>query len=97
MVACAVVQEPLLRGTNFKGVMGNKAKKNKMEEAAEPKIKKFRPAPDADIRKDVKKKMSGGMAIGGGHKNYKMTGMLKAKTGKLTEKQKNYLYIYKKQ
>jgi hypothetical protein len=34
------------------------------------------------------KKMSGGMAIGGGHKNYKMTGMIKAKTGKLTEKQK---------
>ena len=33
-------------------------------------------------------KMSGGMAIGGGHKNYKMTGMMKAKTGMLTEKQK---------
>ena len=37
----------------------------------------------------VKKKMSGGMAIGGGHKNYKMTGMVKAKTGKLVGKQKN--------
>ena len=71
--------------------MGTKAKgKNKMEEAAE-KIKTiYRPAPDAkDIRKDVKKKMSGGMAIGGGHKNYKMTGMVKAKTGKLVGKQKN--------
>ena len=42
-------------------------------------------------------KMSGGMAAGGGHKNYKMTGnvgqakygkMMKAKTGMLTEKQK---------
>jgi len=70
--------------------MGTKAKgKNKMEEMAE-KIKTiYRQAPDAkDIRKDVKKKMSGGMAIGGGHKNYKMTGMIKAKTGMLTEKQK---------
>ena len=35
------------------------------------------------------KKMSGGMAAGGGHKNYKMTGTLKAKTGKLVGKQKN--------
>ena len=70
--------------------MGTKAKgKNKMEEAAEKIKTVYRRAPDAsDIRKDVKKKMSGGMAIGGGHKNYKMTGMLKAKTGKLTEKQK---------
>ena len=71
--------------------MGTKAKgKNKMEEMAE-KIKTiYRQAPDAkDIRKDVKKKMSGGMAIGGGHKNYKMTGMVKAKTGKLVGKQKN--------
>jgi len=71
--------------------MGTKAKgKNKMEEMAE-KIKTiYKPLPDAsDIRKDVKKKMSGGMAIGGGHKNYKMTGMIKAKTGKLVGKQKN--------
>ena len=69
--------------------MGTKAyKKNKMEEAAD-KIIKASNLPDAkDIRKDVKKKMSGGMAIGGGHKNYKMTGMIKAKTGMLTEKQK---------
>jgi len=69
--------------------MGTKAyKKNKMEEDAD-KIIKVSNLPDAsDIRKDVKKKMSGGMAIGGGHKNYKMTGMIKAKTGMLTEKQK---------
>ena len=40
---------------------------------------------------DTKKasKMSGGMAMGGGHKNYKMTGTVKAKTGKLVGKQKN--------
>ena len=70
--------------------MGKKAyKKNKMEEDADKIIKIFSNPPEAsDIRKDVKKKMSGGMAIGGGHKNYKMTGMLKAKTGMLTEKQK---------
>ena len=68
--------------------MGKAYKKNKMEEAAD-KIIAASNLPDAsDIRKDVKKKMSGGMAIGGGHKNYKMTGMIKAKTGKLTEKQK---------
>ena len=69
--------------------MGTKAyKKNKMEEDAD-KIIKVSNLPDAsDIRKDVKKKMSGGMAIGGGHKNYKMTGMIRAKTGMLTEKQK---------
>ena len=69
--------------------MGKAYKKNKMEEAAD-KIIKSSNLPDAsDIRKDVKKKMSGGMAIGGGHKNYKMTGMVKAKTGKLVGKQKN--------
>ena len=70
--------------------MGTKAyKKNKMEEDAD-KIIKASNLPDAkDIRKDVKKKMSGGMAIGGGHKNYKMTGMIKAKTGKLVGKQKD--------
>jgi len=68
--------------------MGKAYKKNKMEEDAD-KIIKVSNLPDAsDIRKDVKKKMSGGMAIGGGHKNYKMTGMIKAKTGMLTEKQK---------
>jgi len=68
--------------------MGKAYKKNKMEEAAD-KIIKSSNLPDAsDIRKDVKKKMSGGMAIGGGHKNYKMTGMIRAKTGMLTEKQK---------
>ena len=68
--------------------MGKAYKKNKMEEDAD-KIIKASNLPDAkDIRKDVKKKMSGGMAIGGGHKNYKMTGMIKAKTGMLTEKQK---------
>jgi len=68
--------------------MGKAYKKNKMEEDAD-KIIKASNLPDAsDIRKDVKKKMSGGMAIGGGHKNYKMTGMIQAKTGMLTEKQK---------
>jgi|TARA_Y100000004_G_scaffold193354_1_gene255713 hypothetical protein len=35
------------------------------------------------------KKMSGGMAMGGGKKNYKMSGTMKAKTGKLVGKQKN--------
>jgi len=67
--------------------MGSKAyKKNKMEEMAD-KIKTiYKPLPDAsDIRKDVKKKMSGGMAIGGGHKNYKMTGMMTAKYGKMAK------------
>ena len=55
---------------------------------------------DRVTMKDIKKasRMSGGMAIGGGHKNYKMTGqigkakygkMMKAKTGKLVGKQKN--------
>jgi hypothetical protein len=69
--------------------MGKAYKKNKMEEDAD-KIIKASNLPDAkDIRKDVKKKMSGGMAIGGGHKNYKMTGMIKAKTGKLVGKQKD--------
>jgi len=47
--------------------------------------KEYKPDP----KKMMTKRMSGGMAIGGGHKNYKMTGMVKAKTGKLTEKQKN--------
>jgi len=45
----------------------------------------------------VKKKMSGGMAMGGAKKNYKMSGMMqakygkmaKAKTGKLVGGQKN--------
>ena len=56
--------------------MGKAYKKNKMEEAAD-KIIKSSNLPDAsDIRKDVKKKKSGGMAIGGGHKNYKMTGRI---------------------
>ena len=43
-----------------------------------------------DKLKEAKKnsKMSGGMAMGGGHKNYKMTGTLKAKTGKLVGNQK---------
>ena len=69
--------------------MGKAYKKNKMEEDAD-KIIKASNLPDAkDRRKDVKKKMSGGMAIGGGHKNYKMTGMIKAKTGKLVGKQKD--------
>ena len=35
------------------------------------------------------KRMSGGMAMGGGKKNYKMSGTMKAKTGKLVGKQKN--------
>ena len=39
--------------------------------------------------KKMEKKKSGGMPIGGGHKNYKMTGMIKAKTGKLVGKQKD--------
>jgi cytochrome c-type biogenesis protein CcmH/NrfF len=65
--------------------MGKAYKKNKMEEAAD-KIIAASNLPDAsDIRKDVKKKMSGGMAIGGGHKNYKMTGMMTAKYGKMAK------------
>jgi len=65
--------------------MGKAYKKNKMEEDAD-KIIKVSNLPDAsDIRKDVKKKMSGGMAIGGGHKNYKMTGMINAKYGKMAK------------
>ena len=69
--------------------MGKAYKKNKMEEDAD-KIIKASNLPDAkDIRKDIKKKMSGGMAIGGGKKNYKATGMLGAKTGKLVGGQKN--------
>jgi len=69
--------------------MGKAYKKNKMEEDAD-KIIKASNLPDAkDIRKDIKKKMSGGMAIGGGKKNYKTTGMLGAKTGKLVGGQKN--------
>ena len=68
--------------------MGKAYKKNKMEEDADKIIKTINLPDASDIRKDVKKKMSGGMAIGGGHKNYKMTGMIKAKTGMLTEKQK---------
>ena len=56
--------------------MGKPYKKNKMEEAAD-KIIKSSNLPDAsDIRKDVKKKKSGGMALGGGHKNYKMSGRI---------------------
>ena len=43
---------------------------------------------DGKLMVKPKERMSGGMAIGGGHKNYKMTGMIKAKTGMLTEKQK---------
>ena len=35
------------------------------------------------------KRMSGGMAMGGGKKNYKMSGVMGAKTGKLVGKQKN--------
>jgi len=35
------------------------------------------------------KRMSGGMAMGGGKKNYKMSGTMKAKTGKLVGGQKN--------
>jgi len=41
------------------------------------------------MKKDMPKKKSGGMPAGGGHKNYKMTGMIGAKTGKLVGKQKN--------
>ena len=57
----------------------------------------YKPDPKKMLMKP-KEKMSGGMAIGGGHKNYKMTGqvgqakygkMMKAKTGKLVGGQKN--------
>ena len=39
--------------------------------------------------KKMKKKKSGGMPMGGGKKNYKMSGVMGAKTGKLVGKQKN--------
>jgi len=67
--------------------MGTKAyKKNKMEEDADKIIEIYSNLPDAkDVRKIAKKKMSGGMAIGGGHKNYKMTGMMTAKYGKMAK------------
>jgi hypothetical protein len=65
--------------------MANKAEKTKYydfaKDAKDPKRMKKATA-QAD------KKMSGGMAMGGGHKNYKMTGTLKAKTGKLVGNQK---------
>ena len=41
------------------------------------------------MKKDMPKKKAGGMPIGGGKKNYKMSGMIGAKTGKLVGKQKN--------
>ena len=44
---------------------------------------------DGKLMLKPKEKMSGGMAIGGGKKNYKTTGMLGAKTGKLVGGQKN--------
>ena len=53
---------------------------------------------DGKLMVKPKERMSGGMAAGGGHKNYKMTGnvgqakygkMMKAKTGKLVGGQKN--------
>ena len=37
----------------------------------------------------AEKRMSGGMAHGGGKKNYKATGTINAKTGKLVGGQKN--------
>jgi hypothetical protein len=63
------------------------AQKEKGEDRVTTKdIKMARKVIDAN---SVKKKMSGGMAIGGGKKNYKTTGMLGAKTGKLVGGQKN--------
>ena len=41
------------------------------------------------MKKDMPKKKAGGMPMGGGKKNYKMSGMIGAKTGKLVGKQKN--------
>ena len=64
----------------------DKIKKPKLIIIKDGKI--YKPDPKKMMMK-AEKRMSGGMAIGGGHKNYKMTGMVKAKTGKLTEKQKN--------
>lgn len=63
------------------------AQKEKGEDRVTTKdIKMARKVIDAN---SVKKKMSGGMAIGGGKKNYKATGTLNAKTGKLVGGQKN--------
>ena len=44
---------------------------------------------DALMGVKVEKAMSGKMMMGGGKKNYKATGMLGAKTGKLVGGQKN--------
>ena len=38
----------------------------------------YKPDPKKMMGKVVTKKMSGGMSIGGGHKNYKMTGKIKS-------------------
>jgi len=38
----------------------------------------YKPDPKKMMMKPPKEKMSGGMAIGGGHKNYKMTGKIKS-------------------
>ena len=71
-------------------------KKYKME-GIEGKTKRL----SDEIKKDskgkpgVKSRASGGM-MGGGKKNYKTTGMLGAKTGKLVGGQKNFTRTFKK-
>ena len=50
--------------------------------------KEYKPDPKKMMMK-AEKRMSGGMAHGGGKKNYKATGTISAKTGKLVGGQKN--------
>ena len=50
--------------------------------------KEYKPDPKKMMMK-AEKRMSGGMAHGGGKKNYKATGTINAKTGKLVGGQKN--------
>ena len=70
----------------------------KSKQAYKQKTKKVVKDKDSLFGAKVENRMSGGMAAGGGHKNYKMTGkvgqakygkMMKAKTGKLVGGQKN--------
>ena len=76
-------------GSMKKDKLADYVKKIKME-GIEGKTKRL----SDDIKKDmkgkpgVKSRASGGM-MGGGKKNYKATGMLGAKTGKLVGGQKN--------
>ena len=64
----------------------DKIKKPKLIIIKDGKI--YKPDPKKMMMK-AEKRMSGGMAHGGGKKNYKATGTINAKTGKLVGGQKN--------